>query len=339
MIFPWNTTEPSPRLRASHFGALAATVIALSIVSAPASAETIEGAGAPPTGETSTSPVTPEPSAAAQTPIPVAAAPEPVQTELPSTAPSPDSAADNIPPVVPTPSEEATSATTSLASTTPAAPVSAAPVDRALPRSAATVNSAADAAIEVGEQAGIDTDALPTPVRQAADLLDSVAQMSEEAAAPTGPSPAQPAESAPKPARVGAALTRNAITPGLFPSPGEPLTAKAGESRVERVPLSLDATRGAIHALAGSIATAIALTTDTNRDNRPAGGHTPSHLPPPAPDSPATAVASSGGTSFVPLAALLALLALAAPATLRRLGRAPDFQVPTRFVCALERPG
>jgi hypothetical protein len=49
--------------------------------------------------------------------------------------------------------------------------------------------------------------------------------------------------------------------------------------------------------------------------------------------------AGSGSSIFIPLAALLALLALAVPATLRRLGAVPDALAPVPFVCALERPG
>lgn len=61
--------------------------------------------------------------------------------------------------------------------------------------------------------------------------------------------------------------------------------------------------------------------------------------PTPLPDLPQV-IASGASSSFVPpIAALLALLALAAPAILRRLGEAPDFRAPAPFVCALERPG
>jgi hypothetical protein len=63
------------------------------------------------------------------------------------------------------------------------------------------------------------------------------------------------------------------------------------------------------------------------------------NLPLPAPGSPASAVPDAGGPSFVPIVALLALLALVAPAALRRLGGAADFRAPVPFVCALERPG
>ena len=79
------------------------------------------------------------------------------------------------------------------------------------------------------------------------------------------------------------------------------------------------------------------------------GGHAspyeaPSRPPldPPGPISGLSTSASpgpGGGSFFVPIAALLALLALAAPATSRRRKEALAAPVPSRFVCALERPG
>jgi hypothetical protein len=63
------------------------------------------------------------------------------------------------------------------------------------------------------------------------------------------------------------------------------------------------------------------------------------NAPLPAPGSSQGESAGAAGTSFIPIAALLALLALAAPAILRRLGRVPDLRPQTPFVCALERPG
>jgi hypothetical protein len=71
-------------------------------------------------------------------------------------------------------------------------------------------------------------------------------------------------------------------------------------------------------------------------------GGTGPHGPVPldVPSSPPGAIAPASGDSlFVPFAALLALLALAAPASMRRLREAPDFRAPNPFVCALERPG
>ncbi len=70
----------------------------------------------------------------------------------------------------------------------------------------------------------------------------------------------------------------------------------------------------------------------------PSGGD----RPPPPPGSPLQTqlgASGAGSSSFVPIAALLALLALAAPVIFRRLGEVADFRPPTPFVCALERPG
>lgn len=335
MIFPWNTAESLPRLRAVLLGALAATIVVLS-AAVSAGAETVEGTDTPAAVEATAAAAEPETSAAAPTPIPVAAAPESVQTEeMPSIAPSPDSAGDSGPPVVPTPSEGATSVTTSLASTIPTAPV--APVDRALPRSAAIADSTAEVATKVAKQASADALAAPAPARRLGDLLDPLSQMSEEATAPTAPGSIadHPRAIPPNLAPSGLALTRNAIAPGLLPS--DALAAQAGESATEKALSSVAVDAEAVRQPAGGVANAVAPTGAGG--GRPAGGPAPSDLPAPAPESPASAPAGSGGTSFVPIAALLALLALAPPATLRRLGRAPDFQVPTRFVCALERPG
>jgi hypothetical protein len=75
---------------------------------------------------------------------------------------------------------------------------------------------------------------------------------------------------------------------------------------------------------------------ERSRNLAPANGN--DLVPPPA--SPQSAAAGSGGSpSFVPVAALLALLALVAPATYRRLRDGPAFPAPDPFVCALERPG
>jgi MYXO-CTERM domain-containing protein len=65
-------------------------------------------------------------------------------------------------------------------------------------------------------------------------------------------------------------------------------------------------------------------------------GPRPAQRPPT--DAPG-AGSGSGGSIFNPLVALLALLALAAPASHRRRMEAPDIPVPAPIVCALERPG
>jgi len=74
-----------------------------------------------------------------------------------------------------------------------------------------------------------------------------------------------------------------------------------------------------------------------------AGFDSPRPAPPsrstPVPGSSSGALSGSGFGSSVPLAALLALLALAAPAILRRFGEVPAVPAPAPFVCGLERPG
>ena len=60
--------------------------------------------------------------------------------------------------------------------------------------------------------------------------------------------------------------------------------------------------------------------------------------PLPAP-GPAFSTGGVGGWFFVPLAALMALVGLSAPAILRRLRESAALPSPTPFVCALERPG
>jgi hypothetical protein len=95
--------------------------------------------------------------------------------------------------------------------------------------------------------------------------------------------------------------------------------------------------RGMHALLSGAVARELDPIAGTGGDGN--GDPAPSDIPLPTPESPANAIPDSVGPSFVPIAALLALLALAAPAARRRLGRALDLHVPTPFVCALERPG
>jgi hypothetical protein len=61
--------------------------------------------------------------------------------------------------------------------------------------------------------------------------------------------------------------------------------------------------------------------------------------PPDAPPAPGAVAPGIGDSSFVPFAALLALLALVAPVSTRRRREAADLRPTTLFVCALERPG
>jgi hypothetical protein len=191
--------------------------------------------------------------------------------------------------------------------------------------------------------AALATDRLSAdPALQPADLLDSIAPVSGEAAMPTGPTPAR-VEPSPKGTTsfpnvppAGLFSNRGAIAPEL--SLGEYLDlAATGGLEIGRIDLSELTDRGATRSPAVGALHAAALTSSTIKHL--GGSPTPSETPSPAPESPANAVPDSGGTSFVPIVALLALLALVAPATPRRLGKAADFRAPTPFVCALERPG
>jgi hypothetical protein len=144
--------------------------------------------------------------------------------------------------------------------------------------------------------------------------------------------------------------TSSSQTPGFLGSPADDqlaqkpleagndlflsyLTSPTGES------LRLVAAGNPIDPAAASATTASSI--------HPSSGAAPSHPadrapldgPQPSPGSAGQATPGPAGSFFVPLAALLALLALVAPATLRRFREVPDLPAPALFVCALERPG
>lgn len=360
--------------RALSLGALVAVIAALSIA-APASAETVDVASAPPSVE---SPVTAEQPEASVSPAP---APEPVDTQKVASVDVnvPDLAGEGNPVAsAPAPAANPPVSTTAVDSVIDrAGPTSSVDsvVERAASTSSAIVDSAATGTggvsvptdVEPGtstvpapkhplsklaegtrpdpvSMAVLTTDrlsaALLNPALQPADLLDSIVPVSGEVAVPTGPSPAR-VEPSPKgttsfpdPRRAGLFSSSGAIAPEL--SLGGYL-AVTGGLEIGRIDLSELADRGAARLPALSTPHAAALTSSTVKHL--GGSPTPSQAPSPAPESPANAVPDSGGTSFVPIVALLALLALVAPATLRRLGKGWDFHAPTPFVCALERPG
>jgi len=82
-----------------------------------------------------------------------------------------------------------------------------------------------------------------------------------------------------------------------------------------------------------------ALAGERSQSLAPGNSLTPSDGSIPSPVPSQSAASGSGGSSFVPIAALLALLALVAPATCRRFKGRPVLAAPAPFVCALERPG
>ncbi len=159
-----------------------------------------------------------------------------------------------------------------------------------------------------------------------------------------GQGPADPAAPAAPPnqtlplhqAPVGKNLLAGAWL-GLLPEAGEsvPATYTADTAAIDL--LSVESPNGSI-GLAGAQPSMLL---------GPAAGAIPHFNAPASPDAPGSPMGSatgvttsgSGASFFVPIAALLALLALASPAISRRLRELPDFPAPTPFVCALERPG
>jgi hypothetical protein len=133
---------------------------------------------------------------------------------------------------------------------------------------------------------------------------------------------------------VAGLLIRHPVELGGLETPWQPMAASAGGSSSSGGPprLSADGPRllsvAAIDSAGERFATSMPPIDGNNDPQR-------------WPGSPAGAAAGAGtgSSSFVPIAALLALLALAAPAIFRRLGELADLRAPTPFVCALERPG
>jgi len=211
--------------------------------------------------------------------------------------------------------------------------------------SAARVTDAAD------RLPGVRTD----PVR---DLVDHVARQAHHVVAealphmPTDLTAGPLLHSSPLPIRL---LPEATSRPEAAHTPSPPL--RSPSSPPQRAtwlsPPQLIATPGAAepgaaasmsleHADDGGAAPSSAIgagATSSHVDADRGGSPAPSDPPLPAPGSPGAVAPGSGGPIFIPFAALLALLALVAPAILRRLGEVPGFRPLSPFVCALERPG
>jgi len=349
-------------------GLLAAVISSLLVV-APAGAETADAASAPPVVETPAVAEQPVTSVRLATPEP--SAPEPVQIQVTS-ASSPNAGGEESS-VAPTPSERPDPVSNLPASTSTAVDSVAdhvAPDSSAIASSADSVRTAvagvhgpaheaADAGAAAAPKhrlselvsgirrnsrgvAALVSDLLPAaqvgPALLPADLLNSLHPTIAAAAALVGQSPtggelspaAHGTMNFPELPEAGLFSNRGAAAPALFPGG---YLAVAGKFEIGETPLWKSGGRSAARLPAASTAELAGTTIDHGRSS------VPSDLPLPAPESPATAVADAGGPSFVPIAALLALLALVAPAALRRLGRAADFRSPNPFICALERPG
>jgi hypothetical protein len=134
----------------------------------------------------------------------------------------------------------------------------------------------------------------------------------------------------PEPQQTSLFANWNPIASGGYT--GEDLTP-SGFGRVEKVePASHRSRQISLIATSGGGTGLDAASPDSS-------GPAPLDVPLPAPRLPGAIAPGSGDAFFVPFAALLALLALVAPASMRRLREAPDFRAATPFVCALERPG
>jgi MYXO-CTERM domain-containing protein len=216
-----------------------------------------------------------------------------------------------------------------------------------------------------------ETRRAPAPERHVAALVDGAHQRSNETIAgatesfgpprggvtlPPGlPAPAisdVAEETQPSAAtRVATETTGDRPTPFLNPQRRSDLLSspraieprlKLGEYATDAGPATDDVQDPALHhwGIGLSPGTEAVETAVTSPGDRHLGNSAPPDLPPLAPPSPAIAVGDdAGGPSSVPVVALLALLALAAPTARRRLGEVAAFRPPTPFICALERPG
>lgn len=115
----------------------------------------------------------------------------------------------------------------------------------------------------------------------------------------------------------------------------------AGSEGIE--PFRLWAPAGGKNSFAGGVPSPMMADTASALSDGGGGGANPVPLngngPLQPPESSPAAASGLGGSFFVPIVALLALLALVAPAIFRRLREMPDLAAPIPFVCALERPG
>jgi nicotinate-nucleotide--dimethylbenzimidazole phosphoribosyltransferase len=338
---------------------LLAAISAL-LVAASASAETVEVSAPPIAGESPAPAVEIETSAPTPVPVPVDAQeaastvgsaaegspslPPPPVPSTPDTPPSPAS----VNGVEPSPAAIVDSVSTAVnkvsgtAGVEPdvtAASVSEHPVTRLVEDiGRGSAQTAASIGQKAAESIAAATDRLPAvqvrPIPQPTELVDSVTAGTETAPLQAAGEQQGWAPHLPALPRGGSFSLRGTVASELL---------RAGQL-AELGGLETGETRALSHPSDGrkSILPTADITnaafTGSNAGHD-FGSPTSPDVPLPAPGSPASAASGTGGSSFVPLVALLALLALAAPATLRRFREAADFRAPTRFVCALERPG
>jgi len=331
---------------------LAAAIASLLAVVAPAQGQTLPDANTAQPAEASAA--APEPAPTEATEVATAVVEPAPATPPPAPGPSPAPARPDRDPVgaaadVTSNVAGATSAATSdIAATAPpeadrpvsglvaktaenaSEAVAKAQVAEKLPELAAQV---AKRATELSDEAQARTIELAAAAENA--ILPALPLPGDAPAGPAAPGPDRPLplHQAPvgKGLLTGAWLGHLADGPGGLPA--NPVVAGAAATDLLRVgmPTGVGELR-AVPAFSG----ADFFTGTAQRFNAP--------VPPDSPGFPSgsttgVGTSGSGATFFVPIAALLALLALASPAILRRLRELPDFPAPTPFVCALERPG
>jgi len=315
-------------------------------------AEPVEMTGAATAGDTTSTTATE--SEAPATPSPAAAAPDlPSTSTLPSTAARPEAAtgAGLRTPVRAEP--DAVTASTHLVSE----PVEQIRQDTAVAIAPST-GSAKTVAQAVNPAASIDrVHTLSHPALQAAGTLSHPALQAADGALHRGPldlATPDTVENLLPPAGADVGPFSHHGASSTLPTAAYPyvqvtilddssLQNSGGPGGVE--PLQLEAPSATGNPAVDALARVPVDTAEASLDDVGGGAESlaspplDGNAPTPFPDSPSMAASGSGGSIFVPIAPLLALLALAAPAILRRLREVPDFAAPTPFVCALERPG
>jgi hypothetical protein len=286
--------------------------------------------------------------------------PEPAAEAAPA-APVVEETATPAPPPAPAPSSPASDAVRAVSDVTADVGTAAAPEAGDRPVSGLVARAGGETSRAVGSTSEAAAAAplpekIAEPVARAAngvDRLSAEAQAraldlvasAEKTVLPALPGLARTGSAAPSnqslplpehQAPVGKSLLTGAWL-GLLPEAGEsvPATYTADTAAIDL--LSVESPNGSVDLAAAQ----------PSMLPGPAAGAIPHFDAPAAPDAPGpppgsttgVTTSGSGASFFVPIAALLALLALASPAILRRLRELPAFPAPTPFVCALERPG
>jgi MYXO-CTERM domain-containing protein len=279
---------------------------------------------------------TPVAELAAEIPAPTEAASVPVEVPTPTSTPEPVEAGEA--PVDVEPATVGEVVTKVVAKTEPVTASAPNPIKKTASAAVGTVAASVDS---VTKEAKSEVD----PLGEAGKVLRHGAQGSiavEPNSSPaTAELPSAPAvnphpqpSGSPHPNQRGALLDQPFMQRITGLGGIEPLRltiARAGFSAEQAAPAPPDA---AATSLLGSAASSPGIAPDRNGDRRPNWPN-----PTPSPLAPQTGAPGSAPSSFIPIVALLALLALAAPAIRRRPREGPVCSPPAPFVCALERPG